>query len=172
MFVAHREEILKQSMDTFRVILKDSNFGDMLVGPHTPTSLDHLFVSIQSFNSKKLYEHTSKDFYDFIIVDEFHHAAAASYQALLRHYQPSILLGLTATPERMDEQNILDHLLLSSNLESNKATWKLPIFFYKNLTQVHQKTWKNTQDGFCTVKTGIGQKFVTELLSKKLVVIN
>lgn len=59
-----------------------------------------------------------------------------------------------------------NHLLFSSNLESKKATWKLPNFFYKNLTQVHQKTWQNTQDGFCMVKTGIGQEFVTELSVK------
>jgi HKD family nuclease len=107
LFVAHREEILKQSLDTFRVILKDPNFGDMLVGSHQPESLDHLFVSIQSFNSKKLYEVTTKDYYDFIIVDEFHHAAAESYQKLLEHYKPRILLGLTATPERMDGKDIL-----------------------------------------------------------------
>ncbi|MCM3439358.1 DUF3427 domain-containing protein [Metabacillus halosaccharovorans] len=109
LFVAHREEILKQSLDTFRAILKDANFGDMLVGQNTPTLLDHLFVSIQSFNSKKLFEHTSEDYYDFIIVDEFHHAAADSYQKLLNHYKPKILLGLTATPERMDGKNILSH---------------------------------------------------------------
>lgn len=109
LFVAHREEILKQSLDTFRVILKDTNFGDLLVGQHLPSSLDHLFVSIQSFNSKKLYEHTTEDFYDFIIVDEFHHAAADTYQKLLRYYQPSILLGLTATPERMDGKNVLSY---------------------------------------------------------------
>jgi hypothetical protein len=59
-----------------------------------------------------------------------------------------------------------DHLLLSNNKESKKATWKLPNFFYKNLTQVHQKTWQNTKDGFCTVKTGIGQEFVTQLTLK------
>ncbi|MFD0828129.1 DUF3427 domain-containing protein [Neobacillus sp. M.A.Huq-85] len=109
LFVAHREEILKQSLETFRVILKDSNFGDMLVGTHKPESLEHLFVSIQSFNSKKLYEVTTSDFYDFIIVDEFHHAAAESYQRLLSYYQPSILLGLTATPERMDGKDILTY---------------------------------------------------------------
>jgi superfamily II DNA or RNA helicase len=107
LFVAHREEILKQSLDTFRAILKDPNFGDMLVGSNQPSSIDHLFVSIQSFNSKKLYESTTSDFYDFIIVDEFHHAAADSYQKLLSHYQPKILLGLTATPERMDGKDIL-----------------------------------------------------------------
>jgi superfamily II DNA or RNA helicase len=107
LFVAHREEILKQSIETFRAILKDPNFGDMLVGSHQPESIDHLFVSIQSFNSKKLNETTTHDFYDFIIVDEFHHAAASSYQKLLIHYQPKVLLGLTATPERMDGKDIL-----------------------------------------------------------------
>lgn len=109
LFVAHREEILKQSLDTFRVILKDANFGDMLVGQNLPASLDHLFVSIQSFNSKKLYETITPNFYDFIIVDEFHHAAAESYQRLLSHFQPSILVGLTATPERMDGKDILEY---------------------------------------------------------------
>jgi superfamily II DNA or RNA helicase/HKD family nuclease len=109
LFVAHREEILKQSLDTFRVILKDPNFGDMLVGNQQPDSLDHLFVSIQSFNSKKLYETTTSNYYDFIIVDEFHHAASDSYQKLLSHYQPKILLGLTATPERMDGKYILTY---------------------------------------------------------------
>lgn len=116
LFVAHREEILKQSRDTFRAILKDHNFGELLVGNHLPHELDHLFVSIQSFNSKSLFEKTTSDFYDYIIVDEFHHAAATSYQKLLTHYQPKILLGLTATPERMDGQDILcyfDHTIAS-----------------------------------------------------------
>ena len=109
LFVAHREEILQQSRDTFRYVLKDANFGDLLVGNNLADSLDYLFISIQSFNSKKLYEHTTSDFYDFIIVDEFHHAAADSYQKLLAYYQPKILLGLTATPERMDGKNILTY---------------------------------------------------------------
>lgn len=109
LFVAHREEILTQSLHTFRAILKDSNFGDLLVGNHHPSSINQLFVSIQSFNSKKLFEYTTSDFYDFIIVDEFHHAAADSYQRLLNHYEPDILVGLTATPERMDGKDILTY---------------------------------------------------------------
>jgi superfamily II DNA or RNA helicase len=108
LFIAHREEILKQSRDTFRAILKDPNFGDLYVGGNVPSSLDHLFMSIQSFNSAKLYENTTADFYDFIIVDEFHHAEAPSYQRLLDYYNPKILLGLTATPERMDGKNVLE----------------------------------------------------------------
>ncbi|PMC35744.1 NgoFVII family restriction endonuclease [Bacillus sp. UMB0899] len=128
LFVAHREEILKQSLDTFRGILKDPNFGEMLVGNHVPSSLDTLFTSIQSFNSKKLYEKTTSDFYDYIIVDEFHHAAAESYQRLLNHYNPKILLGLTATPERMDGKDILhyfDHTIAAEMRLTEAVNQKL-----------------------------------------------
>lgn len=109
LFVVHREEILKQARDTFRAILKNNNFGELMVGGRTPENIDHLFVSIQSLNSKKLFEVTSEDYYDFIIVDEFHHAAAPSYQKLLSYYKPKILLGLTATPERNDEKEIFSY---------------------------------------------------------------
>lgn len=109
LFVAHREEILKQSRDTFRYIVKNLNFGELHVGSHQAESLDHLFVSIQSFNAMRLTESTTPDFYDYIVVDEFHHAAAPSYQMLLSYYQPQILLGLTATPERMDGKDVLHH---------------------------------------------------------------
>lgn len=109
LFVAHREEILAQSMYTFRAVLKDANFGEMYVGKHKPDSIGNLFVSIQTFNSKEFTEKTTPDFYDYIIVDEFHHAAAPTYQKLLEYYNPEILLGLTATPERMDGKNILTY---------------------------------------------------------------
>ena len=109
LFVAHREEILKQSISCFRGVLKNHNFGELMVGGFEPKSLDDLFVSIQTFNSRKLYEKLSPDFYDYIIVDEFHHAAAESYQRLLSHFTPKILLGLTATPERMDGKNVLEY---------------------------------------------------------------
>lgn len=107
LFVAHREEILKQSLYTFRAVLKDANFGEMFVGNYKPESIDNLFISIQTFNSQSFTEKTTADFYDYIIVDEFHHAAAPSYQRLLSYYKPSILLGLTATPERMDGKTIM-----------------------------------------------------------------
>ena len=68
-----------------------------------------LFVSIQTFNSQELAAKTAADFYDYIVVDEFHHAAAPTYQKLLEYYQPKILLGLTATPECMDGKSILDY---------------------------------------------------------------
>ncbi|MHA6482184.1 DUF3427 domain-containing protein [Paenibacillus sp. strain BS8-2] len=107
LFVAHREEILKQSRDTFRYILKNMNFGELHVGSHQAQSLEHLFISIQSLNSMQLTERTTPEYYDYIVVDEFHHAAAPTYQKLLQYYQPQILLGLTATPERMDGKDVL-----------------------------------------------------------------
>lgn len=109
LFVAHREEILKQSLDCFRTVLKDPNFGELFVGGHTPDSIEYLFMSVQTFNSRELYNYTSPDFYDYIIIDEFHHAAAPIYQKLLTHFSPKIFLGLTATPERMDGKSVLEY---------------------------------------------------------------
>lgn len=109
LFVAHREEILKQSLYTFRAVLKDANFGEMFVGNYKPESIDNLFISIQTFNSQDFTQKTTSEFYDYIIVDEFHHAAAPTYQKLLAYYNPKILLGLTATPERMDGKSILPY---------------------------------------------------------------
>ncbi|MFA7157270.1 MAG: DUF3427 domain-containing protein [Bacilli bacterium] len=106
LFVAHREEILKKSRDTFRYILKDLNFGELLVGNNKPESIENLFVSIQSFNSSKLIERTTPDYYDYIVIDEVHRGAAQSYKKLLEYYKPKVLLGLTATPERMDGEDI------------------------------------------------------------------
>lgn len=108
LYVAHREEILSQSLQCFRAVLRDQNFGELLVGGSAPTSYDNLFVSIQSYNSRGL-DRLSPDHYDFVIVDEFHHAAAPTYQLLLDRVQPRILLGLTATPERADGLDILHH---------------------------------------------------------------
>ncbi|MGN0697253.1 MAG: DUF3427 domain-containing protein [Ruminiclostridium sp.] len=109
LFVAHRKEILNQSLKCFRGVLHDANFGELFYGGIVPSSFDALFISIDTFNSQKLDEKTTPDFYDYIIVDEFHHAAAPTYQKLMEYYEPKILLGLTATPERMDGKNILKY---------------------------------------------------------------
>lgn len=107
LFVAHREEILEQSLSCFRQVLKNPNFGELAVGGKHPTHMEHVFMSIQTCNSLKLWEQMDPAYYDMIIVDEFHHAAAPSYQKLLHTFTPKILLGLTATPERMDGKSIL-----------------------------------------------------------------
>ncbi len=109
LFVVHREEILRQSRDVFRAVLKEPNFGELYVGGIKPQSIDCLFVSVQTMASQKLYDILPEDYYDYIVVDEFHRAAAPTYQGIFSHFKPKILLGLTATPERMDGKNILDY---------------------------------------------------------------
>lgn len=109
LFIAHREDILSQSLKTFRTILRDRNFGGLYSGNFTPNNIDHVFMTLQTFNSKKFDECLDKEFYDFIIIDEFHHASAPSYQKILEHFKPKVLLGLTATPERMDGKDVLEY---------------------------------------------------------------
>lgn len=108
LFVAHREEILRQSMACFRNVLHDANFGDVLVGDSEPSQTDYLFVSIQMLAARgvgALLRNPAT--YDYVVVDEFHHAEARTYGDFLEYVQPDILLGLTATPERMDGKDIL-----------------------------------------------------------------
>ncbi len=107
LFIAHREEILKQALETFRHVLKDSEFGDLLVGGHRPDQSRHLFCSVQSWHSRDLGRLNSNHF-DYVVLDEAHHAKANSYQAIIDHIQPRVLLGLTATPERTDGRDIRD----------------------------------------------------------------
>lgn len=109
LFVAHRKEILEQSIDCYKKVLKDRNFGDLWVGNYEATKIDHLFISIQTFNSKEFTENIKEDYYDYIVIDEFHHSAAPSYQKLLDYVKPKILLGMTATPERMDDKDVTVH---------------------------------------------------------------
>lgn len=109
LFIAHREEILAQSLACFRGVLRDNNFGDLLAGGSRTGQVSHLFISIQTFHSRDFQTSTPRAFYDYIVIDEFHHAAARSYQIPLAYYQPQILLGLTATPERLDGQSILTY---------------------------------------------------------------
>ena len=106
LFVAHRNEILDQSLATFRYALRNASFGEKWISGSRPERFDHVFASIQSLNAASL-EHLAPDHFDVVIVDEFHHAAAPSYRKLLDQVQPRELLGLTATPERSDDLSIL-----------------------------------------------------------------
>ena len=106
LFVAHRREILEQALGTFRAVLRMPDFGELLVGPHTASCYDHLFCSVDMLGSRHLWEQLGSDFYDFIIVDEVHHGPAASYRAVFERFTPRILLGLTATPERLDGASV------------------------------------------------------------------
>lgn len=106
LFVAHRQEILQQARTTFAHVLRDQNFGELQVGQFQATRLEHLFCSVGMLTSRRLWEQVGSGFYDYIVVDEAHHGTASSYRPLFDHFAPQILLGLTATPERMDGDNV------------------------------------------------------------------
>jgi superfamily II DNA or RNA helicase/HKD family nuclease len=107
LFVAHRKEILQQSRRMYQEVLTDATFGEMLVDGQEPTQWRHVFASIQSLSQRRLTEIDPKHF-DVVVVDEFHHAEAASYRRLLDHVEPIELIGLTATPERADGVDVRD----------------------------------------------------------------
>lgn len=108
LFIAHRKEILQQALATFQGVLKDNDFGELMVDGLEPKSNEYVFASIQTLNNKLKDINLLHEYYDFIIIDEVHHIEAKSYRPVLEYFRPKILLGLTATPERMDGANILE----------------------------------------------------------------
>ena len=107
LFVVHRKEILAQALDCFRAVLRDPNFGELLVDGSEPAAWNHVFASVQSLDRRRPWEPLGGGHFDFVIVDEAHHGPAQSYRALFEAIAPRVLLGLTATPERMDGSSIL-----------------------------------------------------------------
>lgn len=107
LFVVHRKEILQQALDCFRSVLRDQNFGELFVDGLQPEKWQHVFASVQSLNSLQPWRQLGQMHFIHVVVDEAHHGAAASYRPLFEHLQPQRLLGLTATPERMDGSSIV-----------------------------------------------------------------
>jgi superfamily II DNA or RNA helicase len=107
LFVAHREEILRQSLATYRAVLRDGSFGELHGGGRLAEEGRHVFAMVQSLQAQRL-EQIAPDAFDVVVVDEFHHAKAATYDRLLKHLRPYELLGLTATPERLDGQDVTE----------------------------------------------------------------
>ncbi|QYH20428.1 DUF3427 domain-containing protein [Corynebacterium aquatimens] len=104
LFVAHRNELLKQAVRTYREVLQDPNFGERLDGYTSPSQGTQVFATIQSLS--KVLDSFAPDHFDIVVIDEFHHAEASTYRKLLDYVQPAELLGLTATPERGDGINV------------------------------------------------------------------
>lgn len=107
LFIAHRKEILEQSLRTYQNVLVDANFGELFCDGKTPKAWENVFASVQSLNSSTL-ERLSADHFDVVVIDEFHHGTSPTYRRVLDHFSPKELLGLTATPERMDGVNVQD----------------------------------------------------------------
>jgi superfamily II DNA or RNA helicase len=147
LFVAHREEILHQAKKSFQLIMPERSYG-LYNGQEKETSADCIFASIYTLGMKKHREAFTRDAFDLIIVDEFHHAAAKSYQSLLDYFEPQFLLGITATPDRMDGKDV--YALCDGNIayqlhfiEAIQRGWLSPFHYYGvyDDTDYSQLTW-------------------------------
>ncbi|WP_286149196.1 DUF3427 domain-containing protein [Mycobacterium sp. IS-1496] len=131
LFVAHREEILKQSRDVFRRVHPRATMGLYFGGEKRPDA-DFVFATVQTLAGRL--DSFVADAFDYVVVDEFHHAAAATYRTVLDHFTPRFLLGLTATPDRMDGADLLslcaDNLVFQCDLVEGIRRHELVPFHY------------------------------------------
>ena len=109
LFVAHREEILKQAAVSFRNVRHSDDYG-FFNGKQKDTDKAVIFASVATLGRNKYLteEFFASDYFDYIVIDEFHHAVNEQYQRIVNYFKPQFLLGLTATPERMDGKNIYE----------------------------------------------------------------
>ncbi|MFF4246791.1 DUF3427 domain-containing protein [Streptomyces sp. NPDC001822] len=149
LFVAHRKEILEQSLRVYQNVLTDANFGELCFGGEVPEDWTHVFASVQSLNTRTL-ERFAPDHFDVIVIDEFHHGTSPTYRKLLDHFAPRELLGLTATPERMDGLNVQDEFF-DGRIAAEMRLWEalenelLSPFHYFGITDntdMRAVTWK------------------------------
>ena len=107
LFIVHREEILKKAKDTFEMLLPNEGFTfGLLTGNHKQKHVDYVFATIQTIS--KCFHEFERDEFDYLIIDEAHHATSPTYQTVFDYFEPQFTLGMTATPERSDGYNVFD----------------------------------------------------------------
>lgn len=138
LFVAHREEILRQSINTFRHVLNNYNFGEKWYSGEEPSNYEYVFASKDTLNNRLNNLQLPSDYYDYIVIDEVHHVPASSYRKIISFFKPKVLLGLTATPERMDNEDITQDFdgTISAEIRLDDALNKglLAPFYYYGIT--------------------------------------
>lgn len=150
LFVAHREEILGQAAATFVRILPKKRVG-YYTGRSRDADVDVLCASVQTLAKAEHLERFVPQHFDYVVIDEFHHAAAGTYRRLLTHFAPSFLLGLTATPDRTDQSDILslcdDNLVYSCHLFAGIQAGLLAPFHYHGIqdesVDYREVPWRN-----------------------------
>lgn len=151
LFIAHREEILYQARKSFKNIMPNKKYG-VYNGKYKDSEADAIFASIYTLSLKAHIERFSPDEFDLIIVDEFHHAAAESYQRVLNYFKPEFLLGITATPDRNDNKDV--YAICDGNvayrldfLDAINRKWLAPFKYYGvyDETDYSQITWLGTR---------------------------
>ena len=136
LLLAHRRELLTQAERTFRQVLRESRFS-WFVGNQADLGGDVVFASVQKLSRPGMLDGIARDHFDYVIVDEVHHAAAASYRRILDALDPLFLLGLTATPDRADEADVVglfdDHLPYRADLALGVSRGLLVPFAYEGI---------------------------------------
>lgn len=109
LFVAHREEILKQAAISFKNVRQSEDYG-FFYGKQKDTDRSVIFASVATLGRAEYLknEYFAEDYFDYIVIDEFHHAVNEQYKKIVNYFKPKFMLGLTATPERMDGKNIYE----------------------------------------------------------------
>lgn len=105
LFLAHREEIITQASESFKKIHPNKTQG-FYYSKNKEIDKDIIFALVQSLGKKTNLNEFKRDYFDYIVVDEFHHAVADNYKRVLDYFTPKFLLGLTATPERLDNRDV------------------------------------------------------------------
>jgi|TARA_B100001093_G_scaffold301929_1_gene287992 superfamily II DNA or RNA helicase len=149
LFVAHRDLIIKKSKETFEYFMPNKKYG-FYMGKDKNEKKDFIFASIQTLGKKNQLERFKKDNFDYIIVDEFHHVGAKSYKALVNYFKPKFFLGLTATPNRTDNIDIMkfcgENLIYEKGLIDGVNLKILCNFDYKGINDKYvdytKITWK------------------------------
>ena len=109
LFVAHKEEILRQAAESFQNVRKSDDYG-FFDGNAKCTDKSVIFASVATLGKSEYLNETyfPKNYFDYVVIDEFHHAVNDQYMRIVEYFKPQFLLGLTATPERMDGRNIYE----------------------------------------------------------------
>lgn len=151
LFVAHRDEILEQAKAAFTHVHPNKNAG-YYNGIEKNTEADMIFASIYTLGQKQHLQQFDRDAFDLIVVDEFHHAAAPTYNRLIDYFQPKFLLGITATPDRLDNKDV--YAICDGNvafeihfLEAIAHKWLSPFHYYgvKDEIDYSQIRWLGTR---------------------------
>ena len=108
LFLVHREQIAKQSIDAYRNVFKDPEKFGLVSGNSKQFDKDYVFATIQTMSKEEIHKRYAEDHFDYIIIDEVHKAGALSYQKIFRYFTPKFWLGMTASPERTDGFNIYE----------------------------------------------------------------
>ncbi|KZE37168.1 DNA helicase [Bhargavaea cecembensis] len=151
LFIAHREEILRQAQRSFLHVHPEKTTG-FFNAAEKETETDFVFASVYTLGSLHNMERFNPDDFDLIVVDEFHHAAAPTYERVLDYFNPEFLLGITATPDRMDNKDVYaicgGNVAISIHfLEAIERGWLAPFRYYGvyDDTDYSQITWRGTR---------------------------